>query len=370
MDVTIPTWERPESPTRSSYRPGDRVHRRQPTSPGPAVSGLISSKDGGFRQALGAHRLQAFIHAQGLSITREAATALLRRDSEPESFEQRVPLIIQSHYTRLSRGKARRCADCRRSVGRRDGDGVPEAAQYDLDPKLRNMHQWKITLRMATSLAEDLESYVAAVHFTLPEGMFAPGKGHIDPVVVCEETSSPGSFDLTVTSAASLTLRVDLYSTIEQLERSNASFTYPLQVGSRLHKKLVWFVFRSDAMVEAEEAQRHEMDDQEKQLRKVMGWSGQDAKSGGGGDDGDDDEDEDEDADDGTSAKGGPGGSAGGGQESELDRVLQIALDAEHPGIDEEGIQTMKGFIASGRFTHEHYLKMWTKRLADMGISV
>ena len=29
--------------------------------------------------------------------------------------------------------------------------------------------------------------------------MFAPGKGHIDPVVVCEETSSPGSFDLTVT---------------------------------------------------------------------------------------------------------------------------------------------------------------------------
>ena len=59
------------------------------------------------------------------------------------------------------------------------------------------------------------------------------------------------------------------------------------------------------------QAQRHEMDDQEKQLRKVMGWSGQDAKSGGGGDDGDDDEDEDEDADDGTSAKGGPGGSAG-----------------------------------------------------------
>ena len=41
-------------------------------------------------------------------------------------------------------------------------------------------------------------------------------------------------------------------------------------------------------------------------------------------------------------------GDSGGGQESELDRVLQIALDAEHPGIDEEGIQTMKGFIASG----------------------
>ena len=35
-------------------------------------------------------------------------------------------------------------------------------------------------------------------------------------------------------------------------------------------------------------------------------------------------------------------------KDAELARILQMALDVEHPGIDEAGIQTMKSFVASG----------------------
>ena len=49
-------------------------------------------------------------------------------------------------------------------------------------------------------------------------------------------------------------------------------------------------------------------------------------------------------------------------------RLLAKALELEHPGIDPEGIETMKGFIAAGRFPHSHYIKMWSKRLEEMGV--
>ena len=53
-----------------------------------------------------------------------------------------------------------------------------------------------------------------------------------------------------------------------------------------------------------------------------------------------------------------------------LDRLLAKATELEHPGIDPEGIETMRGFIESGRFPHSHYIKMWTKRLEDMGVKI
>eukprot|EP01043_Picozoa_sp_COSAG02_P055647 COSAG02_NODE_6485_length_3543_cov_2.301394_1_plen_434_part_00 len=56
--------------------------------------------------------------------------------------------------------------------------------------------------------------------------------------------------------------------------------------------------------------------------------------------------------------------------EGRLDRLLAKAMELEHPGIDPEGVETMKGFIAAGRFPHSHYIKMWTKRLEDMGVKI
>jgi hypothetical protein len=47
-----------------------------------------------------------------------------------------------------------------------------------------------------------------------------------------------------------------------------------------------------------------------------------------------------------------------------------MAMSLEHPGIDRKGIDTMKGMIDSGRFPHQHYITMWSKRLVDMGVSV
>lgn len=53
-----------------------------------------------------------------------------------------------------------------------------------------------------------------------------------------------------------------------------------------------------------------------------------------------------------------------------LQRVLQMALESGHPGIDAESRDTMLGFVHSGRFTHGHYIDMWANRLAEMGIRV
>ena len=77
-----------------------------------------------------------------------------------------------------------------------------------------------------------------------------------------------------------------------------------------------------------------------------------------------------------------PGGGAAGAvdmtvvfassesDEERLDRLLAKATELEHPGIDPEGIETMKGFIAAGRFPHSHYIKMWSKRLEEMGVNI
>lgn len=58
------------------------------------------------------------------------------------------------------------------------------------------------------------------------------------------------------------------------------------------------------------------------------------------------------------------------GEEERLNKLLAKAMELEHPGIDQEGIETMKGFIQAGRFPHSHYIKMWTKRLEDMGVEI
>ena len=53
-----------------------------------------------------------------------------------------------------------------------------------------------------------------------------------------------------------------------------------------------------------------------------------------------------------------------------LDFIFQVALEAGHPAIDEGGIATMKGNIESGRFSVEHYIKLWTGRLEGMTPSI
>ena len=56
---------------------------------------------------------------------------------------------------------------------------------------------------------------------------------------------------------------------------------------------------------------------------------------------------------------------------SRLDQLLAMAMALEHPGIDQEGIDTMKQKVADGQFNAAHYIDMWTKRLAkDMGVVV
>jgi hypothetical protein len=57
-------------------------------------------------------------------------------------------------------------------------------------------------------------------------------------------------------------------------------------------------------------------------------------------------------------------------EEQKLDLLLELASELEHPGIDPEGIATMKGFIQSGRFEHDHYIRMWSKRLLEMGVVI
>jgi len=56
--------------------------------------------------------------------------------------------------------------------------------------------------------------------------------------------------------------------------------------------------------------------------------------------------------------------------EQRLDRLLSMALSMGHPGIDEEGVVIMKGFIKEGRFDHQHYIKLWTRRLEDMSVLI
>eukprot|EP01051_Picozoa_sp_SAG22_P005614 SAG22_NODE_338_length_12038_cov_24.655583_1_plen_194_part_00 len=53
-----------------------------------------------------------------------------------------------------------------------------------------------------------------------------------------------------------------------------------------------------------------------------------------------------------------------------LDKVLRMALEADHPAIDPEGVETMKASVAAGRFPHSHFIKMWTDRLAAIGVDV
>ena len=56
-----------------------------------------------------------------------------------------------------------------------------------------------------------------------------------------------------------------------------------------------------------------------------------------------------------------------GDKEGQMNKILQIALDANHPGIDEAGMRSMKAFVAEGRFTHEHYINMWSARQVPTG---
>jgi hypothetical protein len=55
---------------------------------------------------------------------------------------------------------------------------------------------------------------------------------------------------------------------------------------------------------------------------------------------------------------------------SRLVKVCEMAVSHNHPGIDHEGIGTMEGMIETGRFTHQLYNKMWTTRLANIGVTV
>ncbi len=57
-------------------------------------------------------------------------------------------------------------------------------------------------------------------------------------------------------------------------------------------------------------------------------------------------------------------------EDARLERVLKMALESGHPGIDEEGIDTMIGFVQQGRFAATHYIDMWSSRLAEMGVQV
>ena len=54
--------------------------------------------------------------------------------------------------------------------------------------------------------------------------------------------------------------------------------------------------------------------------------------------------------------------------EDRLDRLLGVAKQLEHPGIDDAGIETMKDYIRSGRFDCAHYITIWSDRLEDMGV--
>eukprot|EP01052_Picozoa_sp_SAG31_P027816 SAG31_NODE_2635_length_5340_cov_15.869681_7_plen_396_part_00 len=57
--------------------------------------------------------------------------------------------------------------------------------------------------------------------------------------------------------------------------------------------------------------------------------------------------------------------------DARLDKLFSKAMELEHPGIDEEGIATMKSKIADGQFKIEHYMDMWTRRLeTDMDVVV
>eukprot|EP01052_Picozoa_sp_SAG31_P027815 SAG31_NODE_2635_length_5340_cov_15.869681_6_plen_280_part_00 len=57
--------------------------------------------------------------------------------------------------------------------------------------------------------------------------------------------------------------------------------------------------------------------------------------------------------------------------DARLDKLFSKAMELEHPGIDEEGIATMKSKIADGQFKVEHYIDMWTRRLeTDMDVVV
>lgn len=57
--------------------------------------------------------------------------------------------------------------------------------------------------------------------------------------------------------------------------------------------------------------------------------------------------------------------------DSKLDKLLAKALCLSHPGIDPEGAASMRDLAAIGRFTHQHYIDMWTKRLeGDSGVVI
>ena len=54
--------------------------------------------------------------------------------------------------------------------------------------------------------------------------------------------------------------------------------------------------------------------------------------------------------------------------EQKLDRLFSVAMELNHPGIDAAGVDTMKSYVKGGRFDHEHYIKIWSERLIDMGV--
>jgi hypothetical protein len=58
------------------------------------------------------------------------------------------------------------------------------------------------------------------------------------------------------------------------------------------------------------------------------------------------------------------------GEESRLEKLFALAVELEHPGIDAEGIATMRTMIANGRFPHSHYITMWTSRLMELGVEI
>ena len=57
-------------------------------------------------------------------------------------------------------------------------------------------------------------------------------------------------------------------------------------------------------------------------------------------------------------------------EQGQLNLLLAKAKALNHPGIDDEGIATMREFIDSERFSRGHYIEMWTKRLEGLGVMI
>ena len=56
--------------------------------------------------------------------------------------------------------------------------------------------------------------------------------------------------------------------------------------------------------------------------------------------------------------------------EERVEEIFDVALQIELPGVDERSVARVHENIKSGRFTHEHYVKMFGKRLTEAGVTV